>query len=216
LVLVPSSAPTAATGSFPKGIKTEVLQQGSQIVRIHYRDNAPVWFGPKPGSPPAYRFDAPGGEYRVMYAAATIDGSFVETILHGRVTDQIVKRSHVDLQAWTAITLRRPLQLMKLYDEGLFWHRTDANVSAAHNYAEPRRIALAAFLECPTLDGVTYRSRHNNGELCYALFDRVQPDELEPGPKACFRDHPTELDAHMAKYGAVFDTSLAVPPISSA
>jgi RES domain len=216
LALVPSPAPTAATAFFPKGIKTEVLQQGSQIVRIHHCDNEPMWFGPKPGSSPAYRFDAPSGQYRVMYAAAAIDGSFVETILHGRAADQIIKRSYVELRAWTTITLRRPLLLMKLYDEGLFWHRTDASVSAAHDYAEPRRIALAAFLECPTLDGLTYRSRHNNGELCYALFDRVQTDDLEPDPKQRFRDHPTELDALMGKYGAVFDTSPAVPPISLA
>jgi RES domain len=35
------------------------------------------------GKPAAYRFDATGGERRVMYAAAAIDGAFAETILHG-------------------------------------------------------------------------------------------------------------------------------------
>jgi hypothetical protein len=122
LPLVASPAPLTSTASFPRGVKTEILEAGSGLFRIHHQDNGAIWFGPKPGSPPAYRFDASGGQYRVMYAAASIDGSFVE----------IVSRAFVDLRAWTIITSVRPLTLMKLYDDGLFWHRTDASVSAAH------------------------------------------------------------------------------------
>jgi hypothetical protein len=214
LALVPSPAPTASTTSFPNGLKTEILEGGSDIIRIHHRNNGPIWFGPKPGVAPAYRFDATGAEYRVMYTAASIDGSFVETILHGKTREQIISRAFIEQRAWTVLVTQRPLVLMKLYDEGLFWHRTDASVSAAHDYAEPRRIALAAFGECPSLDGLAYRARHNNGELCYALFDRVGPRDLAPGPKQCFCDHATELDGLMAKYGAVFDTSPPVPPAS--
>lgn len=130
--LVASPAPLTSTASFPRGVKTEILEAGSGLFRIHHQDNGAIWFGPKPGSPPAYRFDASGGQYRVMYAAASIDGSFVETILHGKAGVQIVSRAFVDLRAWTIITSVRPLTLMKLYDDGLFWHRTDASVSAAH------------------------------------------------------------------------------------
>ena len=38
----------------------------------------------------AYRFDAIAGGYRVMYAAAAINGAFAETILHGKTESQIV------------------------------------------------------------------------------------------------------------------------------
>jgi hypothetical protein len=41
-----------------------------------------------------------------MYAAASIDGAFVETILHGRTGEQVVSRAFVDLRAWTRITTR--------------------------------------------------------------------------------------------------------------
>lgn len=62
------------------------------------------------------------------------------------------------------------------------------------------------------LDGVTYRARHDNGELCYALFERVQVRDLTPGLSRLFREHESKRDALMAKYGAVFDTCLPVPP----
>ncbi len=209
--LVAPSGPTAPTATFPKGVKTEILEAGTEIVRIHHRNQSAIWFGPKPGLPPAYRFDAPGQEYRTLYAASALDGAFVETILHGKSADQIVSRAYVNQRAWTVLSVLRPLALMKLYDEGLFWHRTDARVSATDDYREPRRIALAAFEEVPGLDGVTYRSRHDNGELCHALFDRVRMADLKPGAVTLFQDHPADLDAMMARYGAMFDTSLPVP-----
>lgn len=212
MLLLSSSPPTAPSPSFPKGIKTEILEQGSPLFRIHHRDNKPIWFGPKPGVPPAYRFDAPRGQYRVLYAAAALDGAFVETILHGRTKDRIIARDYVQLRAWTLLTTQRPLRLVKLYNEGLFWHGTDASISAADNYAEPRRIALAAFEEGADLDGLVYRARHDNGELCFALFDRVQMADLAPSGPELFADHPAELDGLMAKYGAVFDRGTPVPP----
>jgi hypothetical protein len=61
----------------------------------------------------------------------------VETILHGKTEQQIVSRAFVDLRAWTVVTVQRPLTLIKLYDDGPFWHRTDASISATH--VMPRR-----------------------------------------------------------------------------
>jgi hypothetical protein len=211
LGLLPVTRPTPPTASFPNGIKTEVLAAGSDFLRIHHQDNGPIWFGPKPGLPPANRFDASGGEYRVLYAAEGLDGAFAETILHGRTKERILTRANVNLRAWTAIQTRRDLVLVKLYDEGLFWHGTDAGVSASNDYSEPRRLALALYRECMTADGLIYRSRHDNGELCYALFDRVDASDLEPGAKELFRNHSSEIDDLAAKYGAVFDTSPSVP-----
>ncbi len=201
----------APTASFPRGVKTEILLAGSQVLRIHHADNGAIWFGPAPSKPAAYRFDATAGEYRMMYAAAAIDGAFAETILHGKTTSQIVSRAYVELRAWTALTLQRPLILMKLYDDGLFWHRTDARISSTDDYSAPRKLALNAFQQCPALDGLTYRSRHNNGELCYALFDRVAKTDPSEGPKHLLRDHRLDIDGLMAKYGAVYDISPPVP-----
>jgi len=145
-----------------------------------------------------------------MYAAAALEGAFAETILHGRPAGQIVSRAYVEQRAWTAIKVLRPLKLMKLHGEGLFWHGVDARVSAADTYDESRRVALVGFREAPDLDGVTYRSRHDNGELCHALFDRVLTNHLKTGMRQLFSEHAAELKHLMARYGAVLDTT---PPI---
>jgi hypothetical protein len=212
LSLVAASAPSSPTATFRRGIKSEILETGSTIIRIHHKNNGAIWFGPKPGLPPAYRFDAPAAEYRMMYAAIAIEGAFVETILHGKAEEQLVSRAYVEQRAWTAFTTVRPLTLMKLYDEGLFWHSTDAGISAIPNYVASRQIALAAFSEGRELDGITYRSRHDNGELCFALFDRVTRADLASGPTQMFHDQPHICDSLMARYGAVYEVSLPVPP----
>jgi RES domain len=212
LSLIASSSANSPTATFRRGIKSEILETGSTIIRIHHKDNGAIWFGPKPGLPRAYRFDAPAAEYRTMYAAVAIEGAFVETILHGKTEEQIVSRAYVEQRAWTEFTTVRPFNLMKLYNEGLFWHGTDASITAMPSYTRSRQMALAAFREGPDLDGIAYRSRHDNGELCFALFDRVTSADFDPGRTRLFHEHPRICASLMAKYGAVYDTSPPVPP----
>jgi hypothetical protein len=212
LSLVASSSPSGLTATFRRGIKSELLETGSTIIRIHRKDNGAVWFGPKPGLPPAYRFDAPAAEYRAMCAAVAIEGAFVETVLNGKTEEQLVSRPYVEQRAWTEFTTLRPLKLMKLYDEGLFWHGTDASISAVPSYTRSRQIALASFRERSGLDGIAYRSRHDNGELCFVLFDRVTSADLDAGQTQSFHEQPHICDSLMVRYGAVYDNSLPVPP----
>jgi len=212
LSLIASSSPSNPTATFRRGIKSEILEADSTIVRIHHKNNGAIWFGPKPGVAPAHRFDAPAAEYRMMYAAVAIEGAFVETILHGKSGEQIVRRAYVDQRAWTEFATVRAFRLMKLYDEGLFWHGTDASISAMPSYSKSQQVALAAFREGADLDGVAYRSRHDNGELCIALFDRVTSSDLDVRRTQLFHEQPHICDSLMARYGAVYDTSPPVPP----
>jgi hypothetical protein len=195
---------------FPNGLKDVSLPVGAEIVRVHQKTKGPIWFGPAPGGAPANRFDATGGEYRTLYAAAELVGAFVETILH-KPAGRIVRRDFIEQRAWSTLRLKRKLQLAKLYDEGLLWHGTDAAISASDSHAEPRRMALALHAEFPSVDGVAYRARHNNGAICYALFDRAATG-LEIVTTAKFEDNKALVDALMAEHGAVYDTSAPVPP----
>jgi len=147
-----------------------------------------------------------------MYAAVAIEGAFVETILHGKAEEQIVSRAYVEQRAWTEFTTVRSFKLLKLYDEGLFWHGTDASISAMPSYTRSRHVALTAFREGPDLDGIAYRARHDNGELCFALFDRVTSADLDAAQTQLFHEQPHVCDKLMAKYGAVYDTSPPFPP----
>lgn len=210
--LRPVSRPSAPTPAFPNGIRTQVLPAGSTIFRIHQQNQGPIWFGPKPGDRPAHRFDATGGEYHVMYAAGSLDGAFVETVLRGKTRAKILARAFLDQRAWTELRVKRDLILVKLYDDGLLWHGTDASVSACDSYAVPREIAGSLHAEFPRADGITYRARHDNGEICYALFDRVVVDDLDAGSPALFTEHGGQIEVLMRKYGAVLDDTPRVAP----
>lgn len=195
---------------FPKGLKDDTLPAGTELIKIHQKSYGPIWFSPAPGKPPAYRFDAPAGQHRIMYTAREIDGAFVETVLR-KPTGRILGRGFVEDRAWTTLKAKRPLVLAKLYDEGLLWHGTDANIGSVDKYDEPGAMAVALHAAFPTLDGIAWRARHDNGQLCYALFDRVKAD-LEIVSTKRFEDHWAEVERLMDKYGAHFDTSAPIPP----
>lgn len=197
---------------FVSGLRAVTLPAGHALVRVHALNRGPIFFGPVPGSRPQNRFDAPDQEYRVLYAAEHLEGAFVETVLR-RPVGRILRRASVEERGWSILRPSRPLVLAKLFDDGLQFHQIDASEISVDNYAPSRALALALHAEFSNLDGLAYRSRYNNGEICYAIFDRIAPGEFDPGPVSPFVDHKDRVDAMMELYGAVFDTSLPIPPI---
>ncbi|MCG5487191.1 MAG: RES family NAD+ phosphorylase [Sinorhizobium meliloti] len=203
--------PSAPTARFPSGLRSVTLDAGDIIVRVHRKIHGPIFFGPASGSPPEGRFDAPAGQYRLLYAAQRLEGAFVETVLR-RAANRIIRRAFVEERTWTPLRLQRPLVLAKIMDEGLLFHGVDASISAGSDYAPSRALALALHEDFPALDGLAYRSRHNNGEICFALFDRVLPTDLVAMHGQHFEDDRARTDQLMRLHGAVFDTSLPIPP----
>ena len=63
-------------------------------------------------------------------------------------------------------------------DEGLLFHGVDVSLTASDDYGPSRALALELHNDFPALVGLAYRSRHKNGEICYALFDRVPSIDL--------------------------------------
>jgi hypothetical protein len=180
----------------------EVLPEGSTLVRVHHLARGALWFGPPPGVPPQHRFDATGGEYRTLYCAARLAGAFVESTLR-KPAGRIVARAFLEERGWSELTTRRPLRLAKLRDEGLHWHGTDAAIIASHDYREARIMASLIYTAFPEADGIAYRARHNNGEVCYALFDRVLAADLVAGLPQRFAERRAmvdELMPSMARY----------------
>jgi hypothetical protein len=88
---------------------------------------------------------------------------------------------------------------------------TDAAISASDDYTAPRRLAIALHTAFPDVDGVAYRARHNNGEVCYALFDRVTAADLVAGAPQRLAEHRAVVDQLMASHGALFDSDPPVP-----
>ena len=200
--------------TFPNGCRALGIETGFKMVRIHDRDHQPIWFGPKPGLPPAYRFDAPNSEYRTLYAAATLTGAFVETVL--RKANRIVSRAYVDQRRWSVLQTERPLNLAQMFGDGLIYHGVTADISAGDDYRRSQALARDLYTTFSEIDGIAYRARHNNDEYCFALFDRVAPDQLTAVEDHAFSDHAAEIDRVMAAHGAVWDGSPAIPGLNKA
>jgi hypothetical protein len=200
---------SAPTPRFPSGLRSTILDAGDVIVRIHRKSQGAVFFGPAPGAPPQNRFDAPAAQYHVLYAAQRLEGAFVETILR-RPGNRIVRRAFVEERMWTPLRLQRALVLAKIMDEGLLYHGVDASISATDDYGPSRALALALHEDYSSLDGLAYRSRHNNGEICFALFDRVLPTDVVEMPGRLFQSDPDRADQLMRLHGAVFDSTPAI------
>lgn len=201
-----------AVSRFVSGLRTVTLPAGHALVRVHALDRAPIFFGPSLGRRPQNRFDAPNQEYRVLYAAEDLEGAFVETVLR-RPVGRILRRQAVEKRGWSIVRPSRALMLAKLFDDGLQFHQIDAGEISIDDYAPSRALALALHTDFPHLDGLAFRSRYNNGEICYAIFDRLSPDEFVPEPVSPFVNHKGRVDGLMDLYGAVFDTSPPLPPI---
>ncbi|WFU06813.1 RES domain-containing protein (plasmid) [Rhizobium sp. CB3171] len=95
------SAPTAR---FPSALRITALDAGDVVVRVHQKIHSAVFFGPPPGASPQGRFDAPAGQYRLLYAAQRLEGAFVETVLR-RPANRIVRRAFVEERMWTPLRL---------------------------------------------------------------------------------------------------------------
>jgi hypothetical protein len=208
---MPTAARRLAIGSTRSSseLLTVELPVNSELIRIHHKDRGSVVFGPPSGGPPQNRFDAPHGEYRILYAAARLQGAFVETVLR-RPQRRILRRAYVDERAWTILRPRRLVVLAKIYDEGLQAHGMDAGLISTDDYADSRKFALHVFNSSPLIDGLAYRSRYDNGEICYALFDRVAAADLTAVSTERFDGKPDRVDELMKRYRAVFDTSAPV------
>jgi len=164
-----ASADPPATG-LPAALPISTFAPGEGWRRIHRTADRPVFFGPRSGQPPIHRFDAPGGEYRVLYLGRSLEAAFVETLLRNPAIP-VVERRAVELRSASVLTSLRTLRLVDLTGAGLSRIGADARI-AAGPYAVSGRWALALWRHSDAPDGLLYRSRHNPDHLCAAVFDR--------------------------------------------
>jgi hypothetical protein len=136
-----------------------------------------VWFGPAPGTPSRNRFDAPGGEFRVCYLALSPEAAFAETFLRnpGR---RLLDQSTVEQRSLSELATTRPLAVARLFGPELARLGATAEVTHGPDYENARRWSSALWLHPMAPDGILYKSRHDDDELCLALFDR-HDDALE-------------------------------------
>lgn len=206
--------PPVPAHSFPNGCRALDLPAGFRLTRIHRAGTNPTWFGPAPGTPPFNRFDAPNGEYRTLYAAATVAGAFVETVL--RRANRLISRTDVEQRAWSVLETNRPIKVAQLFGEGLIFHGVTSDICAGDDYRASQSLARDLFSTFDDLDGIAYRARHNNDEFCFALFDRLDLADLKAVELHRFSDQPEVANELLERHGAVWDISPAIPVLKDA
>ncbi|WP_248126929.1 RES family NAD+ phosphorylase [Brucella pituitosa] len=118
------------------------------------------------------RFNAPDASYGVLYAANKCAGAFAETFLRmpGRTlidTDLLARKAYVRLRT------NRSLNLIQFAGPGLALIGATAEVPhGGLPYLVPQLWSQALSRHPVGADGIAYHARHDDTELCYALFDR--------------------------------------------
>jgi hypothetical protein len=133
------------------------------------------------------RLNAPDGKYGVLYVARSPAGAFAETFL--REPDRtLLAADFLANKAYARLRVLRPLTLIKLGGPGLA--RLGATAEATHGglpYDVPQAGSEALRAHPAKADGIAYYARHDDEELCYALFDHA------PEPVAV-EDREADLD----------------------
>jgi RES domain len=144
------------------------------------------------------RFDSPAQGYGILYVGEDEYAAFIECYgrSHGArgVAEADLKQRNL-----VSISAGRPLVLVDLTGSGLVKLGADARLSSGA-YAIARNWAKAIWAHPEQVDGLRYRSRHDDERYCCGLFDRDRPDLQEQNLGNLVDRHPILLSKILARY----------------
>jgi hypothetical protein len=145
-----------------------LLPTGTSVHRFYTSAFDPIYFDRSTLG----RFNAPDGSYGVLYAAEKIAGAFAETFLR-RPGRSIIDADFLRRKAYVRIELQSDLAMIMLAGPGLAILGATAQVPhSGLPYDVPQAWSKALFQHPVQADGIAYRARHDDDQLCYAFFDR--------------------------------------------
>ena len=154
---------------------------GTRYVRIHRATDGVIWFGWSPTEKrfraPTNRFDSPNRSFGVLYAAASRDGAFAESM--GRKPGSFRTDDELSALSLTELELTREVRLVDLHGGEAVGALGATGVVGVGPQTLARRWATALHGHPEALDGIEYRCRNNSDELAVALFDRIGEASLE-------------------------------------
>lgn len=145
------------------------LPAGTRIHRFHAAAYDPIYFDKGITG----RLNAPAGQYGVLYAARDIYGAFAETFLRTPGAN-LIPPDLLDAKAHSEVTVTSALSFVKLSGAGL--GRLGATAEVTHGglpYDVSQEWSAAIHQAFPAAAGIAYTARHDDEELCFAIFDRV-------------------------------------------
>jgi hypothetical protein len=192
-----SRSPPPPPANLDRTDLSTVSVKPGELLRLFSLGKNPIYFRTSKKGLLANRFDAPDGEYGVMYCAFSLDVCFAETLLRTRSYTRPVDRPTLidesELRskgiAQLGATANRALILADLTGSGLARLHCDGSISTTPRYAIPRQWALALWKHPKQVDGIRYVSRFMNSQYAVALFDRVT-DRLSVAATLPLIEHP--------------------------
>lgn len=170
----PPPSPPADLGTRKPSIQT--LKAGAELRRFHAARDASgtlydsIFFDKSKKG----RFNDSAGTFGVLYAAATESGAFAESFLRtpGR---QVRAADFVSDKAYARLKTKRELRLIRVTGKGLA--PIGATAQVTHSgllYDVPQAWSTALHDHEVKADGIVYTARHDDEELCYAIFERAK------------------------------------------
>ncbi len=147
------------------------ISAGLQLFRIHKnigRNNerrSAVYFDRSDRS----RFNAPAGEYGILYAASDSYAAFRETVRVYSSTP--IAQDFLEPNCLSVVFSSRDLRLVDLSGAGLTKIGADARLTTG-NYSLAQTWSQALYNHHDKVDGLYYRSRFDPSRFCIALYDR--------------------------------------------
>lgn len=141
------------------------LVEGSVLWRSHWNYHDALHYA----TDGRFGFNS-SGHGGCCYAAEAIDGAYIESVRRNEAIDRFIK-----LREFSHLATVKPLRLAKLYGSGLA--RMGATAEVTHcgqrDYARSAKWAEAIWRHPDGVDGIAYHSRHDDKQLCYAIFERA-------------------------------------------
>lgn len=146
------------------------LRAGSVVHRFYTAQYEPIFFDASREG----RLNSPDGSYGVLYAAREPHGAFAETFLR-RPGRTLIDSASLRRKAYVRLEVRADLILIRLAGPSLaILGATAEVVHGGLPYDAPQAWSKALF-ELPLRpDGIAYYARHDDGALCYAIFNRAR------------------------------------------
>lgn len=153
-----------------KPLPTTTVETGESVFRIqpgHYEQ--PLYFGRQD---PDGRFNSRDGTYGICYLANSRRAAFAETIGRDNLERQAIPLGVLKSQSLIRVELRAELRLVPLHGNNFQKIGADASVTAGINYSVSKKWARAIYDHFGCVDGLRYRSRHDDDVFSIAVFER--------------------------------------------
>jgi RES domain len=193
-------SPLPLPGSFPSGLpRVRFLEWETSLWRI--QDSDCLAYKTYPG--PKYRFDAPAGQYAIIYTNSTEHGPFAENYAE---LDRYIGKENAD-RYLVKITPRRPLPLVDLRStDTLSTLRLDHRISTTDVYDTCQRWALAFHRAWHDICGICYQPRKAAEESSnVAIFATRSASKLVCSPLGQLKELEEKVLSAGTKYKLTAD-----------